>query len=210
MKTLSEIRKQLTIEQGKERQVQEDLQTNRKEFIQVRKSVHFHEQALTIIQEIGLQTQQQLQYFIGEITSLALESVFPDPYTLKVSFVERRNQTECDLSFVRDSEEISPLDAAGGGTVDIASFSLRVSSWALKQPRYRNTIILDEPLKNLSKEYRELGGLMLREVSRKLGIQFIIVTHEPSLVQYADRGFEISLNRKKESVCTVKEIDHER
>lgn len=41
---------------------------------------------------------------------------------------------------------------------------------------------------------------MIKEISNKLGIQFIIVTHEETLTEAADKVFEVSINRKGRSV----------
>jgi DNA repair exonuclease SbcCD ATPase subunit len=88
------------------------------------------------------------------------------------------------------------MDASGGGAVDVASFALRIASWSMKQPRFKNTIILDEPLKNLDKERQEKGSAMLKEVSKRLGIQFIIVTHEETLSSFSDKTFEVRINQR--------------
>ena len=138
-------------------------------------------------------TQQQLSFHISDITSLALEAVFPDPYALQVEFIQRRNKTECDLYFVRDGEKVDPLSASGGGAVDVAAFALRIASWSMTKPRTRNVIILDEPLRFLSANLQERASSMIKELSDKLGIQFIVVTHEPILANYADRTFNVSI-----------------
>lgn len=167
-----------------------------------------HEKAREIIREAGLKTQELLSYHISEITSLALESVFDDPYSLQVEFVHKRNKTECDLYFVRDGFRVDPMTESGGGAVDIASFALRIASWSMMNPKLRNTIILDEPLKNLSKDLQEKGSLMIKEVSKKLGIQFIIITHEEMLTMYADRIFEVKKVKKgKKKFSKVSIID---
>jgi len=142
---------------------------------------------------VGLKTQQQLQYHISDITSLALEAVFNDPYELVVEFVQRRNKTECDLYFQRDENRMDPLSASGGGAVDVASFALRIASWSMERPKSRNVIILDEPLRFLSNDHQEKASIMIKEISEKLGIQFIIVTHEPILASYADQVFETKI-----------------
>jgi ABC-type lipoprotein export system ATPase subunit len=36
---------------------------------------------------------------------------------------------------------------------------------------------------------------MIKDLSTKLGIQFIIVTHEETLAAYADRVFEVSIKK---------------
>ncbi len=154
-----------------------------------------HEEARELLREIGLKTQQQLQYHISDITSLALSAVFDDPYELKVSFEKRRNKTECDLLFVRNENEVDPMESAGYGAVDVAALALRTASWSMKHPRSLPVIILDEPMKHLSADRQPYASQMLKELSTKLGIQFIIVTHEDELVHYADKTYKVSLNK---------------
>lgn len=193
MSELSDIQKRLHEARGAQKQLKAQRKSLKKELIQVRKSIRHHEQAREILKEVGIQTQQQLQYHISDITTLALEAVFPDPYELKVQFEERRNTTECDILFVKDGMELDPLESSGYGPVDVASFALRVASWALQTPKSINTIILDEPFKYVSKDYQEAASSMLKELSNRLSIQFIIITHEDTLSQYADKVFNTSL-----------------
>jgi DNA repair exonuclease SbcCD ATPase subunit len=160
-----------------------------------RRSLLRHEKAREIIRTVGLKTQEQLQFHISDITSLALEAVFNDPYSLSVEFVQRRNKTECDLYFVRNGERLDPLSATGGGAVDVAAFALRIASWSMARPRTRNTIILDEPLRFLSVDLQERASLMIKELSDKLGLQFIIITHWSNLGMYADKIFETKIRK---------------
>ena len=164
-------------------------------------SLHRHEQAREIIREVGQKTQQQLQFHISDVVSLAMESVFADPYSLKVDFVQRRNKTECDLLFERDGELSDPISASGGGAVDVAAFALRIASWSMARPRTRNVIILDEPLRFLSGDNQERASSMIKEVSQRLGIQFIIITHNQVLASYADKVFE---TRKRSKITKVR------
>jgi len=194
--TVKDIRTQLDQRKGRKNEI-EELVTSLTEHIKEQKrSLRRHEQAREIIKEVGLKTQQELQYHISDITSLALEAVFPDPYELVAEFVERRNKSECDLYFTRDGNKVDPIDASGGGAVDIASFALRVASWSMQTPRSRPTIILDEPFRFLSEQYKEPASMMVKELSQKLGLQFIIITHEPVLASYADKTFEVTMKRK--------------
>jgi len=174
---------------------------NRK--IEKRKDLVRHEQAREIIREVGIKTQEQLQYHISDITSLALEGIFEDPYELVVEFVQRRNKTECDLYFKREGELINPVMASGGGAVDVAAFALRVASWSMKYPRTRNTIILDEPMRFLSEEYQGKAAEMLKQISTKLGLQFIIITHEPILATFADKVFETRIKNGKTKIIRI-------
>jgi len=150
------------------------------------------DEALQIARVVGLETQKSLQYHISHVVTNALKAVFgEDSYELQIEFVERRNKTECDLYFVRDGKKFSPMEASGGGVVDLASFALRVAVWSMKRPKLRNVIILDEPLRFLSKDLQEKASLIISELSNQLDIQFIIVTHEEELTEAADRLFVV-------------------
>ena len=55
------------------------------------------EEAQRIIQYVARQTQEQLQFRISELVSMALAAVFEDPYTFHLEFVIRRGKTEADI-----------------------------------------------------------------------------------------------------------------
>jgi len=200
MSRLSELRNHIEREKGRKMQIASTIKSLNEEITQTKRSLKSHEYAREIIREVGLKTQQQLQYNISDIVSLALDSIFPDPYQLKVDFVLRRNKTECDLKFTRGDLEIEPIEASGVGAIDVAAFALRIASWSMLRPKVRNTIILDEPFRYLSINYQPAASAMIKEISNKLGIQFIIVTHEETLTEAADKVFEVSINRKGRSV----------
>ena len=198
--TIQSLRQKLEQSKGQKLQIEKNLSVLSTELVENKRSLRQHEQAREIIRIVGLETQKELQYNISDITSLALEAVFPDPYELKVEFVERRNKTECDLKFVRDDMEIDPLTASGVGAVDVAAFALRIASWSMNRPRTRNVIILDEPFRFLSENYQDQASAMVKELSERLGLQFIIVTHNETLASYADRTFQVSIHKGKTKV----------
>lgn len=188
-RTLLEQRK------GKRLQIEESILKLKKETRETKRELTRYEQAREVIREVGIKTQEQLQYHIGDITSLALEAVFNDPYKLVAEFVQRRNKTECDLYFVRGESKVDPLSASGGGAVDVAAFALRIASWSMMRPKTRPVIILDEPMRFLSVDLQERASMMIKELSTRLGLQFIIITHEPTLATYADKVFTVT-NKK--------------
>lgn len=195
MSNLSEIRNKLEQRKGERSKVLNSIESITATILSNKRSLYRHTLANEIVKEVSIKTQEQLQYHIGDIASLALEAVFNDPYELQIEFVDRRNKTECDLFFVRDDEKIDPISASGGGAVDVAAFALRVASWSMQSPHSRNTIILDEPFRFLSEDHQEKASQMIKEVSRKLGIQFIIITHNPLLTQHADKIFKTSIRK---------------
>jgi len=202
MTNIQNLRNALEQMKGKRDQIQHGID-NAEQFIkEKKKDLRRHEQAREIIREVGLKTQQQLQFHISDITSLALEAVFDNPYKLITEFIQRRNKTECDLYFERDGNRIDPLSASGGGTVDVASFALRVASWSMQRPRSRNVLILDEPFRYLSSDLLPKASEMLNQISKKLKLQIIMVTHAEELIENADRVFEVKIKKGKSLIIT--------
>ena len=153
------------------------------------------EEAQSIIRIVAKKTQEQLEYHISELVTLALSAVFPDPYELVVRFEERRGKTEADLLFRRDGDEIQPMEASGGGPVDVAAFALRVALWSLRRPRSRATMPLDEPFRFVSRDLQPKASQMLKEVSERLGLQIIMVSHSEDLIEAADRVFRTTMSK---------------
>ena len=198
--SLQILRSVLDQRKGKRDQILENLKNVKKKIKDNQKELIICEQALEVVKVVGLETQRSLQYHVSGITSLALESVFEDPYKLTMEFVERRNKSECDLFFEKGGDRVDPLSSSGGGAVDIAAFALRIASWSMKSPRNRPVMVLDEPLKNLDVDRQTKGSEMIKEVAEKLGIQFIIVTHEEALTDAADRVFKVKIKNRKSKI----------
>ena len=151
------------------------------------------EQALLFVQDVAKRTQEQLTLHIEDVVNTALDTCFPDEYKFSLVFEIKRNKTEAKLVFFKNGYEIDPMEASGGGVVDVASFALRIAAWSLGKTD--NVICLDEPMKFLSRDLQPRAGEILKEISTKLGIQFIMVSHVADIIQSADRVFEISMNK---------------
>lgn len=163
---------------------------NKKEIRKYQKLTETAIEARKLIQAAATITQQQLEAHISHIVTLALSSVFDDPYKFKVQFISRRNTTECDLFFEKDGRLMNPLTSTGGGAVDIASFALRVAYITIKNNR--RVLILDEPFKNLSFDLQEYASEMLKKISNDLGIQIIMNSHIPPIMSSADKIFKVT------------------
>jgi len=187
---------------GRKIELEDSIEEIHNKIHKAQKKLKDLEKVHEILKTVGLQTQQQLRFHIADVTSIALESVFNEPYKVVLDFVDRRGRSECDIIFERNGQQVDPMTASGGGVVDVAAFALRIASWTMQVNKTRNTIVLDEPFRYLSKDLHSRAGEMLDEISSKLGIQFIIITHEPLLGQYANKVFEVTQTK---GVSHVKE-----
>lgn len=161
------------------------------------------EEALSITRHVAQETQQQLEFQISELVSLAMFSVFDSPYEFELEFVQRRNRTEADIWFSRGGHRVAPIDASGGGAVDVAAFALRIALWNLAVPRTAPVIMQDEPLKWLKGgDLPEKGAEMMKELSSRVGLQMINISHIPDQIEGADLRVEVKMKNKVSQVTT--------
>jgi DNA repair exonuclease SbcCD ATPase subunit len=146
-----------------------------------------------VIAEVAKQTQGKFVSYVESMGTLAVKSVFDRDFKFLINFELKRNKSECTLMIQEgDQEPFIPSTELGGGVLDVISFALRIILWSLQNPRTRNTILLDEPFRFLG-DLTPLAGTMLRELSRKMNLQFIITTHSPELAEFADRSWNVTL-----------------
>lgn len=139
------------------------------------------EEAQAILQGVAARLQQKAQEKISKIVTQCLGIVFDDPYEFNIIFEEKRGKTEARLVFIKNGEEYEPLLSSGGGVIDVAAFALRLASLIYTRPACRKVLILDEPFKHLSKQYRPAVKNLLLHLSHEYNIQIIMVTHDPVL-----------------------------
>ena len=150
-----------------------------KELEEAENNLTAHEEAQAIAQDVAQQIQQQAHAQIAKVVSICLEAVFDEPYYFQIHFERKRGRTEASLVFEKEGKEIDPLDASGGGVIDVAAFALRLACLLLSRPKLRPVMILDEPFKNVSKTRGYLDRIpdMLIGLAEEFGVQFVIVTH---------------------------------
>lgn len=135
-------------------------------------------EAQAIVQEVACEVQQRVHERIAGLVTHCLKSVFgSEGYEFKLVIEEKRGKTECRPVFLRDGQEVHPLRGAGGGAADVAAFALRLVCLLMSRPRKRRLLVLDEPFRFLSAEYIDAARQLLEELSAKMDVQFVIVTH---------------------------------
>jgi DNA repair exonuclease SbcCD ATPase subunit len=203
--TSRELQRAIDQHKGRAQQISATLEAKRKELAGAEAMTQTIDEAQEIIQRVAKDTQNNFVCRIADVVSTALDAVFgADAYEFSLEFIQKRGKTEVEIAFIRDGSKIDPLSASGGGAVDVASFALRVAVWSLLKNSGRSvldTIILDEPFRFLSRDLQPLAGSMLKTLSKKLGLQFVMVTHNPDLIESADMVFEVT-NKNGESHVT--------
>ena len=148
-----------------------------------------------LVQKTAQETQEQLKMHLKDITQSALDVCFPGKYTFVLNFEMRRGKTECDILLESDGDTFSPLDSTGGGLVDTIAMGLRMACMILSGNE--RILIMDEPFKFLSVNLKPVMAELLKELSHRLGIQVICVTHDDEFAAIADKSFSIKQKRRR-------------
>jgi len=162
------------------------------------------QKARAIIGEVGKNTQTYLKEYIESMCSMALQTVFEEEIKFIIDFDIKRNRPEAKINLQINNLLIDPKDSCGGGVLDVASFALRVVLWSIENPKSSNVIILDEPMKFLHGRI-ENAMKMIKDLSKKLNIQFIIVSQMEEFAENADKVFLVTHNGKFSEIKEVVE-----
>lgn len=139
---------------------------------------------------IGVQAVQNLQ-------TEGLRAVFDDQdLRVKAEVEVQRGKVSVNLLTVQNHPvggliEGAGMDAFGGAVVTLQSVLLRVI--IILRRGLRPFLVMDESLPAIEGGYLLNMGKFLSVLCEKLGMDILVVTHNPLLVDAADRAYRISL-----------------
>lgn len=134
--------------------------------------------------------QEQLKQKVSGLVTRGLQTIFGPGYAFDVQMRTLRKQAAMEFTITRDLVERDPMDAHGGGLVNVIALVLRLTIVALT-PGLSRTVVLDEPFAQLSQGYIEGMGKFIRELVDATDIQLIIVSHEAEIAEVADQAYEL-------------------
>ena len=201
---LNNMKEILSLMKGMKIQIQKDYEKNKIEFELKNEKQKLLEESQVFLQRIAKETQSHLRFQVEDVVNSALDVVFPGEYEFKLEFEISRGRTEARLVFLsqKTGKEVDPMSASGGGVVDLTSFALRIACYALERG-IDNVIILDEPFRFISRDLQARAGEILKFLSKKMNLQFIIVTHISEMIDVSDKVFEVRKN--KDGISEIKE-----
>lgn len=188
----------LTKKKGNKDQIVKTINTYEDRVSQLKISIEDLTIAQGIVQEVATKTQKELEYRLSDLCTLALKTIFEDPYEFKTLFEIKRGQTECKLMFERNGIQLRPLKSGGWGAADVAGFGLRIAMKTISRPVTSPLLILDEPFKHLKGEEANIKAIQLvKEIADKLNIQIIMVSDERVPINEIEKGADMVFSVKK-------------
>ena len=150
-------------------------------------------QCLGVLHGMETTWRDRFQQGLAAVVSEGLTSVFADQIEVKLETSQYRDATAIDLRVMQGGIETDVEEAKGGSLVQVLSFLLRVLLVVSVQPKLRHVLLLDEPFGMVSKEFRPAVAELLMELSNRLDLQMVIITHEEDYLACADRAYVVHL-----------------
>jgi len=123
------------------------------------------------------------------LISYGLKTIFDDQnLSFKLVLSMKRNQQWMEPVLMHNDIEGSILDTFGGGPASICAFLLRVL--VCRRMKLAPVLLLDEPFAFVSEGYIGNVGKLLRELSEKLHITMILVTHNRGFLEHSHSAYE--------------------
>ena len=186
-----ELKSWVEDKKSQQRLLSSQLEDQKGRIESIQQSMDDTTKARWLLAEASKLTQLRVKKKIESLVTMAVRSVFDKDYRFICEFEIKRNKSEVSLMIQEgDKEPYVPKEDQGGGLIDVVSLALRVVLWSMEKPRSRNTFFLDEPGRWTGRFVGRFGQV-LKELSEKLGIQMIVVTHDPELLEVADRSWEV-------------------
>lgn len=158
-------------------------------------------EAIDFIEKAANHERNLVKDKVEGVISDALKEIYGDEYSIKFDYTMKRNKTSVDIYLVKHTkigDIIRKQDGFGGGVSDIISLPLKLLVLMALQKNDK-ILIADEPGKHMDDRVDKFG-FFLKNVSEKLGIQIIILTHFQSMTEFADSVYEVSMIDKVTSL----------
>lgn len=194
----------LYVQIGKRDAIQLRAQQCKQRLESITKETDTLTKASLFLQTLSDQTRQQIVDKISSIVTDALQKVKDPNLEFKMILSTDRNQVDVDFVVLDKvtKHEYDIINSCGGSIADIISLPLRISLLLKWEPTLSRIIILDEAAKFVSVVDQEPLGDFVRQVSERLQVQTIFVTHSPVVASKAHRTFEVSRSNGESKVET--------
>lgn len=154
-----------------------------------------------ILSKIGSDRDAAARAMVESLVSAGLAAIFDEKLTFHLIESMSRGTPQIDFvvrTHLPDGSEFETdvMSARGGGLAAVVGLLLRVVLILLTRGAGRNApeiLVLDETLAHLSDEYLEAAGQFLRTLVDTTGIQILMVTHQPTLTEFADVSYKFRL-----------------
>ena len=130
---------------------------------------------------------------MADLATMALRHImFDQELTFRIKQEPKYNRISIKFTLEEESPkgivEGNPMDSYGGSAAVIISFVLRLA--IMSRMGMGNLLLLDESMFAISAQYIPKAAAFMRQLSEETGINILMVTHNPSFLEYAHTAYE--------------------
>lgn len=196
-----EVSKKKNLEEIKERENSKKVELEKRV-----DSIVAKKKALELATE---RARENSKILMENIMTEVLQMAFNDKKKVAIGITTRDGTPAANLSVITEYDaedyfESSPTSGSGG-VRDMLSVAALTSMQMLEKKNNNAPTFLDEPFKNVSREYADKTAVAMKKLVDYSGRQFFVVTHERDVMpNIADKTFLISKNH--EEISKVEEL----
>jgi hypothetical protein len=155
---------------------------------------------------IAVMTVEKIEA-IEVMVNYGLAFVFGNKVSIKIDKEYKNNKTFFSLNIIK-GDLIGQAESFGGGVSALISLIFRI--FVVKHYNFYPLVTLDESLSFVSYQYQEKTSMLLREMSEKLGVNILLVSHQVKLNTHAHSIVTLALNSSKGQLekLEVIEVSH--
>lgn len=129
-----------------------------------------------------------------------------DDQNLKFKIKQEYKNNRIHMKFVleQDGTEGEPLHSFGGGAAVVISLILRLC--IMQRMGLGNLLILDESMVALANAYVPSAASFMRTLSEQMGVNILMVTHNPEFIQNAHLAYEGQKSDSLKLKCIVRPV----
>lgn len=185
----------LSVKQGRYLSLLEDKENLEKEIESINDMIETFKLIEGYLSKFADERQEAVFRQIEATVTEGLRTVFEEDLKLVIStkMVGSRSETVFNIVSIADGDELttSIMDSRGGGVAAIVGFLVQ-AVLVLLTPNMRPILFLDETFRAVSEQYQAPLGEFIKDLCDRTGLQVVLVSHQPTISDYADKAYSFS------------------
>ncbi len=150
-----------------------------------------YDAALTVLQDIETGWRGTYEEALAALGAQSLTTIWEKPFEVKLETTIKRGVAYLDIVLVKNGKRVRIKGGSGGSVAQVLGVTLRIIFTLSSSMGMRPLLVLDEPYNMVAAAQRPALCAVLRELSDRLGLQFLMSAHEDELMDAADVAYNI-------------------
>lgn len=189
------------------KRLQNDLNKEKNLIFSYEKEIDIYNKKKLLLVESSKEARNASKEIFEYIATNALQTILGENLSVVINFGQNKENTTAEFmikSTYKDKEDIivDPTNEDGGGAADIVALSSLITINSLLSDNNSAVIAIDEPTKFVSKGNSLDVAKFLKDITKDMNKQILMVTHDGVSKEIADKAYHIELDEKGISKVT--------